>query len=331
MASVMARAVAGLVRHTSVARSDAVSRSVARSDGASRFVGRSIDLGWGRVYGGQTMAQALAAAQEVAGPERPVHQLSCHFLRPGDVDLDVELEAEVQMQGRSFMCVHVRALQHEKPILLMTTSMQTPEEGIEHQSPAAGAAALRPEWRSPAELQPLEELMAPHLQSRVPRRLRALFEPGRSPFEIRPTEAFFPWEAAPRPPRRAMWLRARAELPDERGVHDRILTYLSDWGLLETGLQPHDGLSAWSPELQVASLNHSVHFHRPFRLDTEWHCHVTHSPVSHGGRCFVNGEIWSERGELVASTAQEGLTRVRGGDGSSNIVQGVPQALGASD
>ena len=273
------------------------------TDGSRTFVGGSHDLGWGRIYGGQTMAQAVAACQAVVAP-RVLHQFSCNFLAGGDVSQDVTFETDVLTSGRSFSVVHVRALQDRGPILSMTASFQSAEEGLEHQS----ANGIDPRWRSPDELSSLEEHMAPWLIERVPQRMHQLYTD--SPFDIRPTTFVAPWDATPHEPSRAYWMRARdpATLPDDTAVHQRLLTYLSDWGLLETAILPHP-TAMWRPEMQVASLSHTMHFHHQFRFDERWLLHVMRSPSASGGRGYALGEVYREDGLLVASTAQEGLMR----------------------
>ena len=282
----------GLVRHVDVAQ-----------ESAGVYVGRSLDLGWGRVYGGQTMAQGLAACHRLIGPERTVHHVHSLFLRGGDVHQDLRFEAEQLAAGRSFSAVHVRALQGGKVVLAMTASLQAPESGFEHQ-----LGGLQPEWGRPDELRSIASHMAPHLD-RVPAALRGLYVEDM-PLELRPSEFIAPWDRAVRPPQRALWVRATTPLPDDPRLHQRLLTYVSDWGMLETPLYAHDAL-AWGREVQMASLSHSLHFHQPFALDRQWLCHVVHSPVASGGRGFALGQVWTEGGVLVASTAQEGLIRPR--------------------
>lgn len=274
---------------------------------ASRhFIGRSVDLGWGRVYGGQTMAQGVAAAQHVAGPERSLHHFSCHFLRGGDAKLPILFEVDQLTSGRSFSAMHVRAVQEEQPILVMTASFQTPEVGLMHQ----WRDGLKAEWGKPDDFRPLTELMEPYLD-KIPERVRGIYSEGVSPIETRPaTEMVLPWDPTQREPTKAVWVRASEAMPDDSRVHERLLTYVSDWGLLETAIYPH-ATALWRPEMQVASLSHSMYFHHSFRMDQQWLCHVMHSPVSSGGRGYALGEFWTEDGKLVASTAQEGLMRQR--------------------
>ena len=268
------------------------------------FEATSADLGWGRVYGGQTMAQAAAACIRHAGPSRTLHQFSCHFLKGGDVTLGMRIETEELAAGRSFSFVHARALQAGQPILTMTATLQTPEPGLDHQSHKGG---LLPEWSSPHNCTSLAEHMQPFLQTKISnQKLRDLYS-DQAPIEMRPAVFVSPWDHKPRPPQRAIWMRVKGPLPDDAAVHQRLLTYISDWSLLETAIFPHDA-ALWSPKTRVASLSHTMHFHRPFRAD-EWLCHVMISPSASGARGFARGEFYTEAGVLVASTAQEGLMR----------------------
>ena len=216
---------------------------------ASRhFIGRSVDLGWGRVYGGQTMAQGVAAAQHVAGPERSLHHFSCHFLRGGDAKLPILFEVDQLTSGRSFSAMHVRAVQEEQPILVMTASFQTPEVGLMHQ----WRDGLKAEWGKPDDFRPLTELMEPYLD-KIPERVRGIYSEGVSPIETRPaTEMVLPWDPTQREPTKAVWVRASEAMPDDSRVHERLLTYVSDWGF-ETAIYPH-ATALWRPEMQVASL-----------------------------------------------------------------------------
>ena len=157
----LAERCAALVKHVHVDK-------VLNRTSSGIYVGHSVDLGWGRVYGGQTMAQALSAAQQLAGPGRKIHQFGCHFLRPGDVKHDVDFEAKKLSDGKSFSVVSVNALQKGKVILTMTASLQTPEDGLTHSYQhrfARDGAALRPEWKRPDELSSIYEHMQPYLKS----------------------------------------------------------------------------------------------------------------------------------------------------------------------
>ena len=183
-----------LIRHVNVEPLEA----------AGHYLGHSVNLGWGRVYGGQTMAQGLAAAQQAAGPGRSVHHFGCHFLRGGDTKLPIHFETNELTKGRSFSAVHVRALQDDTPILAMTASFQVPEDGLEHQ-PSGGLLA---EWGRPDDLKSLSELVKPHLE-KIPERMRTMYSEEGTPLDLRPAgELVLPWDPAQREPRKAV-VRAR--------------------------------------------------------------------------------------------------------------------------
>ena len=159
------------------------------------------------------MAQALAAAQSLAGENRRIHQFGCHFLRAGDVNHDVELEADELTNGKTFGAVHVRAIQKGKAILAMTASFQTPEIGLEHQHQhryARDGTGLRPEWKRPSELKSNWEHMQPYLHL-VPDPILPLSK-FKQPIEVRPANFITPWDDDEHPPTRAFWIKARGKL-----------------------------------------------------------------------------------------------------------------------
>eukprot|EP00520_Triparma_pacifica_P004365 CAMPEP_0118650916 /NCGR_PEP_ID=MMETSP0785-20121206/10500_1 /TAXON_ID=91992 /ORGANISM="Bolidomonas pacifica, Strain CCMP 1866" /LENGTH=283 /DNA_ID=CAMNT_0006543319 /DNA_START=103 /DNA_END=950 /DNA_ORIENTATION=+ len=274
----LAERTAALVKHVNVEK-------VLERASSGIYIGHSVDLGWGRVYGGQTMAQALSAAQHLVGDSRRLHQLSCNFLRPGDVKHDIEFEGDVVADGKSFAVAHVRALQKGKHILTLTASLQTPEEGLEHQYQhrfSRDGKKLRPEWGTPNELKSIYDHMQPFL-GQIPPQLQPLYQHPQ-PIEVRPSEFVPPWDQTARNPVRSNWVKSRLQLPSDPNVHQRLLTYISDWSLLETSVFPHDGVAMWQKNMQMASLSHSMVFHRDFKLDEQWLCHAMYSPTSSGGR-----------------------------------------------
>ena len=267
--------------------------------GQGAYLGRSVDLGWGRVYGGQTMAQGLAACQQLA-PGRSVHHVSCNFLRAGRVDQDIRFEAEALTSGQSFTAVHCRAMQEAKAILVMTASLQAPELGMEHQT----QAGLRPEWRRPEELRSFDEHMSQYLD-RVPQRMRAIY--GPQPIEIRPAEFVLPWDATPRPPCRAVWVRMRLRAARRpAGARARSHVHLRLGSSRHEPAAPPDGdrhagdadglALAQRPLPPTVSARASLLSTSPSRLarccarvtctrarrrlDRQWLCHAMHSPVS---------------------------------------------------
>jgi acyl-CoA thioesterase II len=264
------------------------------------YRGRHRDIGSGRVFGGQVMAQALVAARRTIEEPRDVHSLHGYFILPGDLRVPIVYFVERLRDGRSFTTRRVSAIQHGRAIFEMLASFHKREDGPTHQSDM-------PDVPDPDTVEPeLEQVR--RSASRIPEPLRGVLTQDR-PIDFRIVDAPDPIEPGVRPPIRNVWLRAVGAMPDELLSHQAVLAYASDYGLLATVLQPH-GLSIRAPNLQVASIDHALWFHRPFRVD-EWLLYALDSPAAAGARGFGRGSIFTRDGTLVASVAQEGLTRVR--------------------
>lgn len=265
------------------------------------FRGQSQDLGWGTVFGGQVVGQALSAAVQTVPPERHVHSLHAYFLRPGDVKRPIVYDVDRIRDGGSFTTRRVVAIQNGKAIFNLAASFQVVEPGFEHQD--AMPKAPRPETL-PTE----QERLRAHV-STLPKLLRDRATAVR-PFELRPVEVEDdPFAPTPKPPHRMVWLRTIGALPADPALHAYLLAYASDHAFITTSLLPH-GVTWLTPGMQVASLDHVMWFHQPVRVD-EWLLYVIDSPAAHGARGLVRGRIFSEDGRLVASAAQEGLIRRR--------------------
>ena len=265
------------------------------------FRGQSQDLGWGTVFGGQVLGQALSAAVQTVPAERHVHSLNAYFLRPGDVSKPIVYEVDRIRDGGSFTTRRVVAIQGGQAILNLATSFQKPEPGFAHQDGMPEAP--------PPESLPTEQERARHYASKLPALLRERAVADR-PFELRPVDGEGdPFAPPPSAPRRSVWLRTVERLPDDPALHAYLLAYASDHSFITTALLPH-GVTWLTPGMQVASLDHVMWFHQPFRVD-EWLLHVMDSPAAHGGRGLVRGRVFTQDGRLVASTAQEGLIRRR--------------------
>jgi acyl-CoA thioesterase II len=265
------------------------------------FRGQSQDLGWGTVFGGQVLGQALSAAAQTVPTERHVHSLHAYFLRPGDVTRPIVYEVDRIRDGGSFTTRRVVAVQGGKAILNLATSFQKPERGFEHQDAMPSAP--------PPESLPTEQERALHYASKLPELVRARATAGR-PFEFRAAEEEGdPFAPEPSAPRRMVWLRTVERLPDDPALHAYLLAYASDHSFITTALLPH-GITWVTPGMQVASVDHVMWFHQPLRVD-EWLLHVMESEAAHGGRALVRGRVFTQDGRLVASTAQEGLIRKR--------------------
>ena len=265
------------------------------------FRGQSQDLGWGTVYGGQVLGQALSAAVQTVPADRHVHSLHGYFLRPGAVDKPIVYEVDRIRDGGSFTTRRVVAIQNGKAIFSLGASFQIDEAGFEHHDEMPAA----PEPQSV----PTQQELAAVYADKLPEFLRSQALANR-PFEMRPIEEpSNPLEPEPRPPARMFWLKANGELPDDPALHRYLLAYASDFAFLTTAMLPH-AISWLSPGMQVASLDHAMWFHEDVRVD-EWLLHVVDSPNAHGGRGLVRGRVFTQDGRLVASTAQEGLIRRR--------------------
>lgn len=267
---------------------------------ADTFEGVSDDLGWGQIFGGQVLGQALAAAGQTVPSDRLAHALYGSFLRTGDVRAPVRYVVERLRDGGRFSSRRVLAFQGAEPIFAMTTSFHLPEDGVDHQD---DAPTVVPAEQVPSELERLA-----HHRHRLPPALRERLGAPRA-FDLRPVQADDPVAPAPRPPDRQVWLRTSDRLPDDPRLHQQLLAYASDFHCLTTALQPH-GIGWLTPKMHIASLDHAVWFHRPLRVDG-WLLHAMHAPTAFGGRGLVRGAIFDAAGRLVATTNQEGLLRRR--------------------
>jgi acyl-CoA thioesterase-2 len=264
------------------------------------FRGRSQDLGWGAIFGGQVLGQALSAAAQTVATDRPVHSLHGYFMRAGDLKQPILYQIDRLRDGASFTTRRVSAIQEGEAIFSLEASFQVEETGFEHQDPM-------PEVPPPDDLQSERELGLA-IADQLPPMLRAMALAER-PIEIRPVELRDPMRPQPKAPRRHMWYRAVDTLPDDPALHRYLLAYASDFSFLGTSMDPH-GVSWIMPGIQVASVDHVMWFHRPFRFD-EWLLYVVDSPSASGGRGLVRGQFFDRAGRLVASCAQEGLIRRR--------------------
>lgn len=265
-----------------------------------RFIGHSQDLGYSKLFGGQVLGQSLSAAYQTQQGRIP-HSLHAYFIRPGNSQDPISFQVDNVRDGRSFSVRRVTAQQRDKSILEMTVSFQLEEEGVEHQS-------TMPNVPGPELLEPELKIYRDHANE-IPENVRSLIVADR-PIEYRIVEAQNPFRPRHGIGKRHMWIRASSRMPDDLITHQSILAYTTDYGFLETSLMPH-GLSIVKTDMTIASLDHAIWFHRPFRLD-DWLLYVADSPTSGGGRGYVRGQIFDRQGRLVASTAQEGLIRLRG-------------------
>ncbi|CNH15730.1 acyl-CoA thioesterase II [Yersinia pekkanenii] len=263
------------------------------------FRGQSEDLGLRQVFGGQVVGQAIYAAKQTVPTDRVVHSLHSYFLRPGDSSKPIIYDVETLRDGNSFSARRVSAIQNGKPIFYMTASFQRQEEGFEHQN-------TMPDVPPPEGLMSETEI-ARKFAHLIPEKVREKFI-GQQPIEMRPVKFHNPLQGSVEAPNRYVWFRANGKMPDDLRVHQYLLGYASDFNFLPTALQPH-GVGFLQPNVQIATIDHSMWFHRPFRLD-DWLLYAVESTSASGARGFVRGQIYNSEGVLVASTVQEGVIRL---------------------
>ena len=262
--------------------------------GPDSFRGQSHFMGSPNVFGGQVLGQSLYAAVRTVDGRRP-HSMHAMFLLAGNHRLPIDYEVERVRDGGSFSTRRVVAFQEGKRIFVMSASFQSEESGLSHQKsmpdetdPDALAPTV-PRWRAMAEA-------TPRAFQPVPVDFRSLHEGDLfSTHESKPTKQ--------------VWTRTPIAMPNDRLMHEALFAYVSDYGLLWTSLQPH-GILMGDPRLQIASLDHTIWFHRPFRMD-EWLRFEMESPNSSGGRGLALAHVYDRQGVLVATLAQEGLIRLR--------------------
>ncbi|MGI9286786.1 MAG: acyl-CoA thioesterase [Pseudomonadales bacterium] len=247
-----------------------------------------------RVYGGQVLAQAMNAAQQTVSKRFVLHSLHSYFMRPGQAETPIIYEVDRIRDGRTFTTRRVVAIQNGEAIFNMSLSFQIFEEGFDHQ-------ATMPAVPGPKGLPSDRERMRDFLQQQG--------QEHDWPIEFRqidPVSLAKPDKAAAYA---CIWFKADGQLADDLGQHQELLAYASDNPILVTALRPH-AISHMSDEVQVASIDHAMWFHRPFRVD-DWLLYEVTSSSASFGRGFSNGSIFDQAGDLVASVAQEGLIRHR--------------------
>ena len=275
------------------------------------FRGQSQNLGWGRVFGGQVVGQALSAAEQTVPQGRSVHSLHAYFLRPGDAAKPIVYMVDPIRDGRSFTTRRVVAVQDGCPIFNLSSSFQVSEGGFAHQRPEIPDVPGPDGLPNETEIgRRYVESLSDEQRSTVPpsmiERMRA-----ERPIEVRPIIPVDPLNPGVREPVRRVWFRTNGSLPDAHSIHQYLLAYASDFHLLATAMQPH-GVTWIMPGLQVASIDHAMWFHRPFRFD-EWMLYDIEGLSAQGARGLSYGRWFRRDGELVATTMQEGLMRDRRG------------------
>jgi acyl-CoA thioesterase II len=261
------------------------------------FRGGSPDEDRQRVFGGQVAGQALvAAARTVDEQDRRVHSLHAYFLRPGDPKVPIVYDVDRIRDGTSFSTRRVVAIQHGRPIFNLQASFHRPEPGLDH------AISAPSDIPPPESLPDWHERLAPFRE-----KIGSWYDAPR-PIDVRYVPPDPLVETELRSNRQLVWVRADGTLPDDPVLHACIVTYFSDMTLLDTILRPF-GMSHLTDKLMMASLDHAMWFHRPFRAD-EWLLYEQTAFSSSGARGLAGGSIFTADGRLVVNVVQEGLIRV---------------------
>jgi acyl-CoA thioesterase II len=266
-----------------------------------RFEGRSIEIDRPRLFGGELLAQTLIAAARTV-EERTCHSLHVNFVFPGNPSVPIEYRVRRVRDGRRFAQRQVSAWQRGREIALGTVSFTSPmDDARDHQH------ARMPVVPDAASLR--SELDQRHdVADRLPGEDRRWLLTTRA-IEMRPVRPVPLIDPPPVPPEADTWLRAIGRLPDDRNLHCAVLAYASDMTLLDVACYPH-GVSWIDSRVEQASLDHAMWFHRPFRCD-EWLLYQQAVPVQAGGRALARASVFTSAGVMVASVAQEGLSRLR--------------------
>ena len=261
------------------------------------WTGKSV--GFQRIYGGQIMAQCLIAGYQTVEKERLVHSFHSYFLRPGDFKQNIIFEVDRIRDGKSFTTRRVNAIQNGEAIFSCSISFQKREKGLSHQ-------IKMPKIQGPEKLKSDQELRK-DLKTKIPKAYLPMWLRERE-IETRQVEPVDMLAAEKLPPYRSTWMKPTGKLPANERIHQALLLYVSDMGLLGTAVNPHE-VNFMSKKFQSASLDHVMWFHGRVNFNN-WLLHHMHSPISSNARGFSRGSIYTKSGKLIASTAQEGLMRI---------------------
>ena len=263
------------------------------------FRGNPNDWPTNHVFGGHVVAQAMAAATGTIEPSLSVHSMHCYFLRPGIPKQPIIYDVDPIRDGRSFATRRVLAVQNGQAIFAMTVSFHVGEEGVSHQIDM-------PDVPMPEDLSDDDAYYSRILRNTSDQAaLRELI-----PFEMRSIDRMNLDNLQPKDPITGHWLRLREKIADEQTLHSQLLAYISDFAFISSNLRPHALTPRASALKTVASVDHAMWFHSDkFRVD-DWIYYKTEGYWTGKGRGLARGALYSRDGELIASTAQEGLFRL---------------------
>lgn len=267
---------------------------------ATSFSGESFTIGSPNVFGGQVLAQALHAAYQTVTDLRLANSLHAYFLEPGDLEIPILFEVEILRDGGSFSTRRVTAKQNKKPIFILAASFHKKEEGFTHQ------IKMPVELNEPENCLSWEEMLD-QFGEFMSASLKSFLSIER-PITFKPVEMPNPFQPKNTAPVEYIWFKLKGEIPTlDVPLKHQILTYISDYNVLNAAFNPNAKKYNFG-NTQTASLDHSMWFYRDFELD-DWMLFAAQSPNTNNARGFVRGDIFTRKGNLIASFAQEGLMR----------------------
>lgn len=261
------------------------------------YIGQSLDLGYRNLFGGHILGQALMAAGNTC-EQRNAHSLHAYFLRGGDPRAPIHYNVDRIRDGNSFSVRRVTASQGGKAILILSSSFQVDEDGLEHQ-------IAMPDVPPPEALAPMGNTARP-VPELIPTETQNQAAPELA-IEMRPVDPVDLVHPQKKDPVQHVWFRAAGRVPNQPALQKCLLAYASDFGLLSTSMRPH-GVTYYQPDMVTASLDHAMWFYRDFQID-DWMLYVCDSPSAGHARGVNRGSIFSRDGRLIACVAQEGLIR----------------------
>lgn len=266
----------------------------------NEFNGVSKTIGSPIVFGGQVLAQALNAASRTITSERILHSMHAYFLEAGDLDLPITYQVSIVRDGGSFSVRRVTAHQNKRTIFILSASFHKKEAGHNHQ------IAMKADIKQPEDLLSWTDMYEEYSDF-LPKGIKSFLSIER-PIEFKPTTFVNPLEKKDLPPNCDVWFRLKGDTTGlSLATKQQILTYISDYNILTSTLNPHASKAHWGNTL-TASLDHSMWFFRDFDF-TDWLLYTIESPSTSSARGFARGHIFTRDGTLIATVAQEGLIR----------------------
>lgn len=266
--------------------------------GDGKFQAKSQDLGLPQLFGGQLVAQSLAAAMAVVDEKRILHSCHAYFLQAGSAQSGICYETNLLREGNSFSVISVDAWQEAELLFRLNASFQLEEKGFEHQ-------LAMPEAAQPSEFVDENTLLA-QLATHLPEPLKKLFSQERA-FDVAVKYANNPFQGKALPETQQLWAKTAGQLTCDRRMQQCLLAYFSDFHCIPTMLQPHE-CGVLQQKARFATLDHSIWFHRDFDF-SQWLLFDLHTPTASGARGLTDGKVFDQQGRLVASYRQEGLIR----------------------